>query len=189
MGIDRSVWVWVIAAACSAGACEVYVGEPPKTAQNVAPPAQPAPPPTANQSTPSSPPPPQGPVKTVVLHMGHGGGGAAAPAPGPSPAAPSAPAACLDTGPATLSDCAAMQAPDPTCATTSVARQRCDAYRTYFDPKVAAAAVSCMTALTSKQVCDASQASGCAKAALAQACPDPTLAQLCQVAAASCRAN
>jgi hypothetical protein len=44
-----------------------------------------------------------------------------------------------------------------------------------------------MTALTPKQVCDTTQPLACAKAALAQACPDPTLVQLCQIAAVPCK--
>jgi hypothetical protein len=46
-----------------------------------------------------------------------------------------------------------------------------------------------MNALSSKQVCDATNASACGKAALAQACPDPELGQLCQIAATSCKST
>ena len=71
----------------------------------------------------------------------------------------------------------------------SVAKQRCNAYKAYFTPKVAATAVTCMTALSSKQECDATQSDNCAKAALAQACPDSSVAQLCSIAAAPCKTN
>jgi hypothetical protein len=46
-----------------------------------------------------------------------------------------------------------------------------------------------MTALSSKQVCDATNAYGCGKTALMQACPDSTLGQLCSIAASSCKST
>jgi hypothetical protein len=58
-----------------------------------------------------------------------------------------------------------------------------------LSPKVSAAAVACMTGLSSKQACDASQSDDCAKAALAQACPDSTVAQLCAVALTACKTS
>lgn len=60
-------------------------------------------------------------------------------------------------------------------------------FKADFDPLVAVAAVSCMTSLTSKEVCDAAQTESCARTALAQACPDSTVSQLCQVAAGPCK--
>jgi hypothetical protein len=54
---------------------------------------------------------------------------------------------------------------------------------------VAAAAVSCLASLSSKQVCDATQTYGCGKAALAQACADPEVTQLCGIAATSCKSS
>jgi hypothetical protein len=109
---------------------------------------------------------------------------ASTPAP---PATTSAPAACLDTGTASVGDCGAIKPPDGSCAHSSAARQKCDAYKTYFDAKIAAIAVSCVTPLSSRQVCDASQPLLCAKTALAQACADPSVVQLCQIAATSCK--
>jgi len=44
-----------------------------------------------------------------------------------------------------------------------------------------------MTSLTSKELCDAAQTESCARSALAQACPDSTVSQLCQVAAGPCK--
>jgi hypothetical protein len=82
-----------------------------------------------------------------------------------------------------------MHAPDSSCAPFPFPQQRCQTYKTYFDPKVAAAAISCQIALTPKQVCDASQSYGCGKTALAQACADPTVAQLCQIAVTSCKTS
>ncbi len=79
--------------------------------------------------------------------------------------------------------------PATSCPTAPTAVQKCNAYKAYFAPKVAAAAVSCLTGLTSAQVCDTTQVSACAKTALAQACPAPAVGQLCQIAAASCKAT
>ncbi len=176
MKIDRSVALLVLSAAGSLGAisaCQVIVDEPPK---HPAPP--PPPPPTAAQAAPAAPPAAPKEVKVVPMHL-HG--------PGPAPAgggtAPAA--ACLDTGGATVGDCAAIQA--GTCTATPTPQQKCNAFKTYFAPKVAAAAVSCLAALTSAQMCDAAQVSACGRAALAQACAVPAVAQLCQVAAGPCK--
>ncbi|MBV9947265.1 MAG: hypothetical protein JOZ69_10490, partial [Myxococcales bacterium] len=96
---------------------------------------------------------------------------------------------CLDTGAATSGDCGALAAPDPSCAGAAVAATRCAAFKVYFAPKVAAAAVSCLAALTGKQACDPAAVDGCGRAALAQACPDPSIAQLCAVAGTPCRTS
>ena len=121
-------------------------------------------------------------VKVAPMHL-HGPG--AAPA-GGGTVAPAA--ACLDTGAATAGDCAAMQ-PATACPAAPTPLQKCNAYKTYFAPKVAAAAVSCLTALSSAQVCDPTQVSACGRGALAQACPAPGVAQLCQIAAGPCKTS
>jgi hypothetical protein len=46
-----------------------------------------------------------------------------------------------------------------------------------------------MTALTGAQQCDPSQADRCAMSALAQACADGSVAQLCGIAALVCKAT
>ena len=124
--------------------------------------------PTESFTTPSTPPP-EGTSPTVT------------------PAATAAPAACLDTGSVPVGDCAGVQPADASCGRVSAAARKCNAYRKYFDPKIAALAVSCMTSLSSKQVCDPSQPLVCAKNALALACSDPSVVQLCQIAATSCK--
>jgi len=68
-----------------------------------------------------------------------------------------------------------------------LAQKKCGAYKAYFDPKVAAIAVACVTSLSSSQVCDPAQPLLCAKSALAQACADPSVVQLCRIAATSCK--
>jgi hypothetical protein len=85
-----------------------------------------------------------------------------------------------------VASCDALPASEPACPSQSTARARCLAAKQYFVPKVAASAVSCELALTSQQRCDATQVSGCATAPLAQACPDASVAQLCQIAASPC---
>jgi hypothetical protein len=77
--------------------------------------------------------------------------------------------------------------PASSCASSPTAQQKCNAFKVYFSPKVAAAAVACVTALSSQQTCDASLSDGCAKTALAQACPDSSVAQLCGIAATACK--
>jgi len=84
-------------------------------------------------------------------------------------------------------DCDAIRPADASCHHVSSAKQKCKAYKKYFDAKVAALTVSCVTSLTTRQVCDDAQPLLCAKTALAQACADPSVVQLCQIAATSCK--
>jgi hypothetical protein len=88
-----------------------------------------------------------------------------------------------------VGDCAAIKAPSGSCAGFSALQQKCNAYKNNFGSKVAAAAVSCLSGLNATQLCDATQPIACAKAALAQSCPDPNVAQLCQIAAGPCKAS
>jgi len=184
MKIDRTLFLVLTGSLAGAG-CEVYVNEhpkPPPAAPAAATPVKPAV--VARQQPPAPPAPPS---KVVPLRRLAGGG--AAPTPSGGGTTPPAPSTCLDTGAATIPDCGAMQAADSSCAPFPFPQQKCSAYKTYFDPKVAAVAVSCMTALNGKQVCDGSQSYNCGKAALVQACPDSTLAQLCAIAATSCKST
>jgi len=81
-----------------------------------------------------------------------------------------------------------MTPPDPSCASTT-SPQRCAAFQADYNPKVAAAAVHCMTTLTGAQQCDPSQADNCAKNALVQACADGSVTQLCGIAASVCKSS
>src|SRR5262249_18032540 len=100
------------------------------------------------------------------------------------PPAPAPGGACLDANAATAGDCSALPA---TCTPGPSAQARCNSFKTYFTPKVAAAAVACLTALPAAQRCDATQAANCGHAALTQACAVPAVAQLCQIAATPCK--
>jgi hypothetical protein len=192
MRIERSLFL--VLTGSLAGACHVYVDEPAsRTATAPAPPAPPAAPASAQpapaaapataaaQPAPAAPKPPP---RVIPIHLGgalapaHSGGTTPAPA-----------ATCLDANSVTVPDCATVKAPDTTCAPFPFPAQRCATYKTFFDPKVAAQAISCMSALSSKQVCDATQTYNCGKAALAQACPDPEIGQLCNIAANACKAT
>jgi hypothetical protein len=177
MKIDRSALFLVSASAllASIAACQVIVDEPAKSP----PPAPPPPPTVAKPASPAAPAAPKE-VKVVPMHL-HGSGGAPS---GGGTVAPTA--SCLDTGTATAGDCAAMQSATA-CTGTPTPQQRCNAYKTYFAPKVAAAAVACITGLSSSQLCDPNQVTACGHAALAQACPAPAVAQLCQIAAGPCK--
>jgi hypothetical protein len=93
---------------------------------------------------------------------------------------------CLDTSAVAVPDCSTLKL-DPSCGIRSFVLQKCNTYRDYFDPQVATVAVSCMEGLTSKQLCDGESTYACGKHALSEACPDTELAQLCSIAATSCK--
>lgn len=192
MTIHRPLFL-VATSALAAAACQVYVGsDQPKTPTAKAAPTvhQPAP------ATPAGQPPAQGssagttPVRPIPVHLGHFGAGGSAPPPSGGGSTPSpTPSGCLDANATTVPACTSLPAADASCSTNTVPQQKCAAYAAYFDPKVAAAAISCMGSMSSKQLCDATQATNCAHTALAQACPDATVAQLCGIAATSCHAS
>jgi hypothetical protein len=94
--------------------------------------------------------------------------------------------ACLDNEAAAIGDCAAMQAPAASCSGFAFPQTKCNAYKAYFKPKVAAQAVTCLQGLSSQAVCDATQTYTCGTNALRAACPDANLAQLCQTASSAC---
>jgi hypothetical protein len=95
-------------------------------------------------------------------------------------------AGCLDTSTVAIPDCNSLKI-DPSCGIKSFVVQKCNTYRDFLDPQVATVAVSCMEGLSSKQLCDGANTYACGKQALSEACPDTDLAQLCSIAAASCR--
>jgi hypothetical protein len=66
---------------------------------------------------------------------------------------------------------------------------RCAAYAVNFEPKVAAAAVSCMNGLKAQSGCDMVAANNCARNALAEACANASVTQLCQTASGTCKVN
>lgn len=191
MKVDRSLFhVLVGALATGAVACVVKEYQPP-------PPPPPAPPPpVANNSAPPAPAAPG----AATPHLGQlheqntKGGGAPAPGPihfgpikpqpgpGPAPQPTPAPAACLDSGAAATPAVCAPQV----CSSNPFAKTRCTTYATYFDPKVGTAAITCINGLNTS-TCDSQHAYDCGKSALAQACPDQTVAQLCQIASGPCK--
>jgi len=120
--------------------------------------------------------------------------GAVAPAPtvAPGPATPPSTggevAGCLDTAAVAVPDCNSLKI-DPSCGIKSFVVQKCNTYRDFFDPAVATVAVSCMEAMSSKQLCDGENTYNCGKQALSEACPDTELAQLCSIAATSCKTS
>jgi hypothetical protein len=168
------------AALCSglfASACDVYVDSAP--APQV---ARQAPPPPRIYAP--APPPPRRRIRHRPLPRDASASPTAA-----APPDDEAAGVCLDTGPAPTLDCSTMASPDPSCAPFPQARERCAAYQTNFDPKVAAAAVYCMTLLSSKEVCDPAQATSCATRALTDACDDPAVVQLCRIASGPCKTS
>ncbi len=188
----RTVGV-VLAGVISIGsvvACRIVEEGPPQTAPSTPPPPAPAPAAAQPAAAPAAPAPaaPAAPAHKVALHLGSGGPAPAAPAtpaPGTTPPA----AGCLDQGAATIPDCSTLQAPSPACPAFTTAQQKCAAYKNNFDTKVAASAVACLASSTAAQLCDPTRPLACAKAALAQACPDPNVGQLCQIAAGPCKSS
>jgi hypothetical protein len=180
----------VLASAVTAAGCTIYRDEPAAAPRPAAPPPQ-APPPQAPPPQPpapvavrpAAPPPPAAPGHKMELHLG----GATIPAASATAAPSAGPAACLDQGAVAIADCSTLQAPSPTCAAFTTAGQKCAAYKNNLDPKVAAATMSCLASSTAAQLCDTTRPLACAKAALAQACPDPNVTQLCQIAAGPCK--
>ena len=182
MKINRSAF-FAITGALSV-ACVVHEGPPPPApppppvaaATPASTPAQPA----AHPATPPPPPPPATHAATPP----------APPAP-PAPASakkevivPIRPANCLgEEAAATVPTCTIA------CAANPAVGQKCAAYAVNFDPKIAAAAITCMNGLKAATGCnDMSSAYACGKSALAQACPDTnTVGQLCQIAATPCK--
>ncbi len=111
------------------------------------------------------------------------------PATPPAPVPPSpASEGCLDTASMPVPECSSLPL-DASCGTRSFVLQRCQTYRTYMDAKVATVAISCMQGMSSRQLCGGTAAYDCGKHALAEACPDTELAQMCSIAAASCHTS
>ena len=194
MKIDRSLFLVLTGVLAGSTACEAscnmgdHHAHPPPP-----PPAQPV----ANQSTPaatstpataptSAPGTVPTPSRVVPLHLAHGGSVVPTPTPTPSPTPPSG---CLDSSSTTVPACSTMPAVDSSCSANAFPAQKCGAYNAYFSPKVAASAIGCLSKLSGKQLCDSSQVYACGKTALSQACPDNSVAQLCGIAATSCKST
>ncbi len=154
------------ACALAVCACEVYVvgARPPAASVYVPPPPRTAPPGPA----------PRPRVRRVAIAASTTADAGMSPG-------------CFDPGAAVVGNCDSMKAAEATCASSPRLEQKCAAYKLYLDPKVAAAAVACVVALPSTESCDGAGASACERSALARACPDSALVQLCQVAATSCK--
>jgi hypothetical protein len=171
-----------VAGVLGAEGCHFYVDEPPppapvyeqRTAVVPAPSRKPPPPPP-----PPAQPWPYQPAQPYANRTSRSALRASAPE-------LSTAVGCLDTGTFPVPDCEIIRAPLPSCAPPTSPRKRCAEFQAYFDPKVAASAVSCLASLTRRQLCDSSQADACAQIALAEACLDPSVVQLCQIAQTPC---
>jgi hypothetical protein len=95
---------------------------------------------------------------------------------------------CLDTSSTPVPECSNLKL-DPGCGIRSFVLQKCNTYRDYLDPTVATVAVDCMERMSSQQLCDAENTYNCGKQALSEACPDSDLAQLCVIAANTCKTS
>jgi hypothetical protein len=92
-------------------------------------------------------------------------------------------AACADDK-GTVPACAPMK----TCSGVTFPKMKCEAFRKYFKPKVAARALECLAKLSDKQVCDACNSYRCGDLALKTACPDSSADATCVQITRSCRA-
>jgi hypothetical protein len=105
-----------------------------------------------------------------------------------APPTPPSPASegCLDTEAVQVPDCSSVHV-SASCPIRSFVVQRCEAYRANMDAKVATAAVTCMASMSNEQLCNGVGAYDCGKQALSEACADDGLAQMCDIAAKSCK--
>jgi hypothetical protein len=195
MKIDRSLFLVLTGSiAGAAAACHVYVGtdEPqtPATAASAQPGSSVAAPTAPPAPTAPAAPTATGPRRVVPGHQMAKGGptpNVTPPAPVPPQPPQPAPSSCLGDGAATPGDCNALTAPmsGPSCEGLSFAKDRCNVYKTYFKPTVAAAAYSCLN--QPQGMCASPQTYACGQNALKQACADSTVTQLCSIAATSCK--
>ena len=110
-------------------------------------------------------------VGTGLFSAFHQTAGAPADADAGLPPPPPPAANCLDTGDAQPGACNAFH-PDASCkAAPDFAGSKCGAYKAYFTPKVAAAAIACQAALSATSLCDGTQSDKCALTALKRSCP------------------
>jgi hypothetical protein len=189
MKIERSLFL-ALTGAIAGAACVVYTephNPPTQPAPSVPPGATAVPPTQPTVATnPAAPPPPKHVVSAGAVHDTHAGGGSNPPAPTPGPTPPPPPAgSCLDTSAATAGDCTKFT--NPSSSSCSFAQSKCSAYNTYFNPKVAAQAYSCMQGASN--VCSGTAPYDCGKSALQQSCPDPNVATLCQAYAGLCKTD
>ncbi len=80
--------------------------------------------------------------------------------------------------------CPALKA----CSGVVFPHAKCEAFRKYFKPRVAARAVDCLAHLSEKAACDACNAYRCGEVALKTACPDTSADATCMQIANTCRA-
>ena len=142
----------------------------PSTPAHTNPPAPP-PPPAPHTNPPAPPPAPPPPPSPPSVHP-------------PDHLDPIRPGgACLDSNATTVPPCTVI------CSANMNVATHCATYALNFEPKVAAAAVSCMNGLRGATGCDLVAANNCGRSALAEACVSASVSQLCGTAAGACKVN
>lgn len=91
---------------------------------------------------------------------------------------------CWDANASHAFDCSNV--PASSACPNGSAQQRCQAAKSFYNPKVAAATVACLDTLSASQSCDPAIASACAETALKHACILGLVIQVCKVAATNC---
>lgn len=156
MNVDRGSFLMLVTTLAAGGAVgyvasekrvfpvvDKWVGRIPEPGTEPPPPPPPPPPPSASAAPPAPPPPP--------------------------PAGP----VCDDSVASTvIPDCPGPGLPAVEGGCGSFASIRCNDLKTAMKPKVAAAAVSCITKLNGQERCDANRVQLCGHLALENACPD-----------------
>jgi hypothetical protein len=175
--IDRSAFM-LLTGAIAGSACYINTGDPN------------APAPAGTGTTGTATPATTGTAPQKVISRSALGalakGRGTATDPNATPTTPTTPATpvttCYDNAaPAVAADCTLGQTTG--CAYPAI----CNSFKAYFKPKVAAGAAACLAALDAKKTCDTKAAYNCGYAALANTCKDPQVAQLCVLAAPTCK--
>jgi hypothetical protein len=196
--IDRSAFLGLTFAmagvACNTGQSSVVAGvvdipaQPPQPADAGAPPAaeRPEPAPVARAVPGSSAKEPDDEDDDEIGTPTAEGGGVAV-ARGPcgwvDPATVTRPAGKCSDDQGAAPACTVMRS----CQGFAFPRQKCEAYRKYFKPKVAQKALDCLSKLTDKQACDACNAYRCGDLALKSACPDASADATCAQITSKCK--
>ena len=112
------------------------------------------------------------PVPEPVRPAASAGAVAAPPASAPAPPPPALEPACDDAIATAVGDCPGPGLPTVEGGCGSVASIRCGELKLALKPRVAAAAVECITKLKGAERCDANRIHLCGHLALMNACPD-----------------
>lgn len=152
-------------------------GAPPRPHEDDAAKLRAAPPETAaDDDDADAPPAPQAEGGVVAIARGTGCGWV-------DPATVRRPSGACSDDRGAAGACTSMKA----CKGFAFPKQKCEAYRRYFKPKVAERALACLGKLSDTQACDACNAYRCGDLAMKSSCPDASAAATCVQIASKCK--